>query len=71
VRDSEIVGYLSSGSYGHHLGAAVGMGYVPCKGEAVADVLGSTYEIDVAGTRVVAEASLKPLYDPKSERVKV
>ena len=71
VRDSEIVGYLSSGSYGHHLGAAVGMGYVPCKGEAVADVLGSPYEIDVAGTRVVAEASLKPLYDPKSERVKV
>ncbi|MEO0744921.1 MAG: FAD-dependent oxidoreductase [Pseudomonadota bacterium] len=71
VRDSEIVGYLSSGSYGHHLGAAVGMGYVPCEGEAVADVLGSTYEIDVAGTRVVAEASLKPLYDPKSERVKV
>ena len=71
VRDGEIVGYLSSGSYGHHLGAAVGMGYVPCKGEAVADVLASTYEIDVAGTRVRAEASMKPLYDPKSERVKV
>ncbi|MEL7262071.1 MAG: FAD-dependent oxidoreductase [Pseudomonadota bacterium] len=71
VRDGEIVGYLSSGSYGHHLGAAVGMGYVPCKGEAAADMLGSTYEIDVAGTRVLAEASLKPLYDPKSERVKV
>ena len=71
VRDGEIVGYLSSGSYGHHLGAAVGMGYVPCKGEAAADMLGSTYEIDVAGTRVQAEASLKPLYDPKSERVKV
>ncbi|MEM7631749.1 MAG: FAD-dependent oxidoreductase [Pseudomonadota bacterium] len=71
VRDGEIVGYLSSGSYGHHLGAAVGMGYVPCKGEAAADMLGSTYEIDVAGTRVRAEASLKPLYDPKSERVKV
>ena len=71
VRDGEIVGYLSSGSYGHHLGAAVGMGYVPCKGEAVADVLASTYEIDVAGTRMRAEASMKPLYDPKSERVKV
>ncbi|WP_415919338.1 GcvT family protein [Tateyamaria sp. SN6-1] len=71
VRDGEIVGYLSSGSYGHHVGAAVGMGYVPCKGEAVADVLASTYEIDVAGTRVRAEASLKPIYDPKSERVKV
>ncbi|MEY8838995.1 FAD-dependent oxidoreductase, partial [Cribrihabitans sp. XS_ASV171] len=71
LRDGRIVGYLSSGAYGHHLGAAIGMGYVPCKGESAQDVLASTYEIDVMGTRVTAEASLKPLYDPKSERVKV
>ena len=71
LRDGVVVGYLSSGTYGHHLGAALGMGYVPCKGEAVGEVLASTYEIDVAGTRVRAEASVKPFYDPKSERVKV
>ena len=71
IRDGEIVSYLTSGAYGHHEGAAMGMGYVPCKGEALADVLGSTYEIDVAGTRVRAEVSSKPFYDPKSERVKV
>ena len=71
IRDGEYVGYLSSGNYGHHLGAAVGMGYVPCKGESAQDVLGSTYEIDVMGTKVKARASLKPMYDPKSERVKV
>ncbi|MBO6894841.1 MAG: GcvT family protein [Roseibium sp.] len=71
LRDGEVVGYLSSGNYGHALGAAVGLGYVPCKGETPAQMLSSSYEIDVAGTRVAAEASLKPLYDPKSERVKV
>ncbi|PIB22877.1 FAD-dependent oxidoreductase [Amylibacter kogurei] len=71
LRDGEIVGYLSSGSYGHTLGGAVGLGYVPCAGETAADVLGSSYEIDVAGTRVAATASLRPMYDPKSERVKV
>ena len=71
LRDGEIVGYLSSGSYGHTLGAAVGLGYVPCKGESVAEVLASTYAIDVAGVRVGAEASMRPMYDPKSERVKV
>ncbi|MEM9046761.1 MAG: aminomethyltransferase family protein, partial [Pseudomonadota bacterium] len=71
LRDGEIVSFLTSGNYGHHLGAAVGMGYVPCKGESVAELLASTFEIDVAGTRVKAEASLKPMYDPKSERVKV
>ncbi|MEO1732132.1 MAG: FAD-dependent oxidoreductase [Pseudomonadota bacterium] len=70
IRDGEIVGYLSSGAYGHHLGGAMGLGYVPCKGESASDVLASTYEIDVAGTRFMAEASLKPMYDPKSERVK-
>ncbi len=71
VRDGEYVGYLSSGNYGHTLGGAIGMGYVPCEGEKAADVLGSTYEIDVCGVKVKAEASLKPMYDPKSERVKV
>ncbi|MDB3930153.1 FAD-dependent oxidoreductase, partial [Paracoccaceae bacterium] len=70
LRDGEIVGYLSSGAYGHHLGAAIGMGYVPCKGESVAQVLASRYEIDVAGIKVGAEASLRPMYDPTSQRVK-
>ncbi len=71
LRDGEIVGYLSSGAYGHTLGSAIGLGYVPCKGESAADVLASSYEIDVAGVRVKAEASLRPMYDPKSERVKL
>jgi len=71
LRDGELVGYLTSGAYGHALGGAMGLGYVPCSGEKAADVLASTYEIDVMGTKVRAEASLKPMYDPKSERVKV
>lgn len=71
LRDGEIISYLTSGAYGHHLGAAMGMGYIPCKGEALSDVLASHYEIDVAGTLVTAEVSSKPFYDPKSERVKV
>ncbi|MGB0927906.1 MAG: GcvT family protein [Pikeienuella sp.] len=70
VRDGEIVGFLSSGAYGHAMGAAMGMGYVPSMGEKPADVLASRYEIEIAGVRVEAEASLKPFYDPKSERVK-
>ncbi|MGY3437880.1 MULTISPECIES: GcvT family protein [unclassified Marinovum] len=70
LRDGEIVGFLSSGAYGHHLGAAIGLGYVPCAGESAAEVLASRYEIDVAGTRVQAEASLRPMYDPKSERMR-
>ncbi|SLN29568.1 4-methylaminobutanoate oxidase (formaldehyde-forming) [Pseudoruegeria aquimaris] len=70
LRDGEVVGYLTSGNYGHTLGGAIGLGYVPCEGEKPAEVLASTYEIEVAGTRIRAEASLKPMYDPTSERVK-
>ena len=71
VRDGKIVGPVTSGNYGHFLGGAVGLGYVPCKGESEADVLGSTYEIEVAGVRHAAEASLVAMYDPKAERVRM
>lgn len=70
LRDGEIVGHLTSGAYGHHLGGAIGLGYVPCPGESADAVLASRYEIDVAGTRVAAEASLKPLYDPRGEKTR-
>ena len=70
LRDGAIVGHLTSGAYGHHLGGAIGMGYVPCAGESADQVLASAYEIDVAGTRVRAEASLRPLYDPASARMR-
>ncbi|MEM9634592.1 MAG: FAD-dependent oxidoreductase [Pseudomonadota bacterium] len=71
LRDGEVVGFLSSGNYGHSLGGAIGLGYVPCAGQSTEQLLSSSYEIEVAGVRVKAEASLKPFYDPKSERVKV
>ena len=67
VRDGEVVGHLTSGNYGHTLGGAVGLGYVPA--ELAKETNG--WEIEVAGARVSAEASLRPMYDPKSERVKV
>lgn len=70
IRDGKIVGHLTSGSYGHSLGGAIGLGYVPSQGEARAELLDSSYEIEVAGQRIVAEASFKPMYDPSSERVK-
>ena len=71
VRDGKIVSIITSGNYGHHLGGAVGLGYVPCEGESEADVLSSTYEIEIARERFPAEASLKPMYDPKSERTRM
>ena len=73
LRDGEIVGYLTSGNYGHHLGSAIGLGYVKCRGdgESAESQLGSEYSIDVAGTIVPAEVSFRPMYDPKSAQVRL
>ena len=71
VRDGKIVSIVTSGNYGHYLGGAIGMAYVPCKGESEAEVLGSAYEIEIAGERYAADASIKPMYDPKAERTRV
>ena len=71
-RDGAVVGYLSSGNYGHALGRAIGLGYVRHpEGVDAAFVKAGRYEIEVAGERLPATASLRPLYDPKSERVRV
>jgi glycine cleavage system T protein len=68
---SSIVGCIRSGMYGHTLGAAVGLGYVADpRGGVVAGIGSDDYEIEVAGVRHPATASLRPLYDPKSERIK-
>jgi len=71
LRDGKLIGHLTSGNYGHTIGAAIGLGYVPCKNETVADILASNYEIDVAGSKIKANVSINSIYDPKSERVKI
>ena len=72
LRDGEIVGRLTSGNYGHHLGGAIGLGYVPCvDGETASDLIASRFEIEVAGAPVAAEASLRPMYDPTGARMRL
>ena len=70
IRDGKIVSNVTSANYGHTLGGAIAMSYVPCKGETPEEVLSSRYEIEIAGVRIQAEASLKPMYDPASARIK-
>jgi 4-methylaminobutanoate oxidase (formaldehyde-forming) len=72
-RDGVVVGRLTSGSYGHLLGRAVGMGYVANEGEVVdaAFVTGGSYEIEIARERFPATPHLRPPYDPKSAHVRM
>ena len=71
-RDGVPVGHIMAGGYGHTLGASVGVGPVENNGDVVTVdyVKSGSYEIDIAGSRYPAKASLRPLYDPKLERVR-
>ena len=65
LADGRTVGTLTSGNYGHTLGGAVGLGYVPT------GALGAgAFAINVAGAIIPAEASRRPLYDPKNRRMR-
>ena len=70
LRDGVRVGVLTSGGYGHALGGAIGLGYVPCRApdEPVQEMLASRYQVEIAGRLLEAEASFAPMYDPKALR---
>ena len=74
-RSGRPVGYVRAGSYGHTVGAAVGLAMVTLGGEEQgpldeAWLERGAWEVDVAGRRVPASASLRAPYDPRSERVR-
>ena len=72
-RDGRDVGYVRAASYGHTLGGAVGLAFL----DAGTDVLsqawldGGALSVVVADREYPIRASLRPLYDPTSARVRV
>jgi 4-methylaminobutanoate oxidase (formaldehyde-forming) len=70
-RNGERVGWLSSGGFGYSIGKPIGYGYVRnAEGVDATFVLEGRYELEVAGARIEAQASLSPFYDPESARVR-
>ena len=71
LMDGKVVGFLTSGNYGHTLGGSVGLGYVRSAEGITADFLASgAFAIDVGGKHVPATASLRAQYDPKGDRMR-
>jgi glycine cleavage system aminomethyltransferase T len=72
IRDGEPVGYIRSGAYAHTLGGPMGLGYVDHEEGVTVDFIKSgKFEIQVAGERFPARASLRSMYDPKNLRVRM
>mmetsp|Transcript_3736 Transcript_3736/g.10733 ORF Transcript_3736/g.10733 Transcript_3736/m.10733 type:complete len:137 (-) Transcript_3736:185-595(-) len=74
LRDGAVVGDLRAASYGHTLGGGVGLSMVahPDDGGKVTPrwLREGAWEVESAGVRYPAMASLKPLYDPDNSRIK-
>jgi glycine cleavage system aminomethyltransferase T len=70
-RDGVPVGYVRAASYGFTLGGAIGLAMIDA-GEPLdqAWLDAGTWEVDIAGRRSPATASLRPLYDPHLQRVR-
>lgn len=67
-RGESIVGYIRSGMYAHTLGAAAGLGYVVTPDGGAPDL--NNLDIEIAGVRYPATASLRPMFDPANTRIK-
>ncbi len=70
-RSGKAVGYVRAASYGFTVGGAVGLAMVEA-GEPVTQAYldAGAWEVEIAGKKYPAVASLKPLYDPENKRVK-
>ena len=65
------VGAITSGMYGHRIGASCAMGYIEMSVPITKTWLESQmFEIEVGWERYATHAQLEPLYDPKSLKVK-
>ncbi len=70
-RDGEVAGWITSGGFAHSFVCPVGLGHVRREEGVDTDYLVSgRYELDVAGTRIPAEISLRALYDPTGARMR-
>ena len=69
--EQELVGYITSGMFGHTLGSSVGLGYVKLTAGTLPDAIAAMqYEIEIAGRKVSARASLTAMYDAENLKVR-
>ena len=69
--NEKIEGYTTSAAYAHSLGRAVAIGYIQTSRYTAGEHLErGSFEVEIAGTRHAAKASLRAFFDPKGERLR-
>jgi glycine cleavage system aminomethyltransferase T/glycine/D-amino acid oxidase-like deaminating enzyme len=71
LQDGRIVGRVTSGAFGHTLGASVGLAAIAGEPAVVEAVVGrGQVEVEIAGERVPARLDTRPFYDPDGRRLR-
>jgi dimethylglycine dehydrogenase len=60
--DWRVVGWVTSGGYGHHVGLSLAQGYLPAALATRADT--DLFEVEIMGQRRAARIALDPPFDP-------
>jgi dimethylglycine dehydrogenase len=68
--DEAVVGWITSGGYGHHVKESIALGYVPTALATPDGAGGSGFEIEIIGRRRPARLQPEPLFDPKGLRMR-
>ena len=63
-----VVGWVTSGGYGHFVQKSMAQGYVPR--ELAADESEGLFEIEILGVRRKAKINVEPPFDPKGEKMR-
>jgi dimethylglycine dehydrogenase len=68
--DGSVVGWITSGGYGHHVKASIALGYVPTVLSTPDGPGGDGFEIEIIGRRRPARLQPEPLFDPAGLRMR-
>jgi glycine cleavage system aminomethyltransferase T/glycine/D-amino acid oxidase-like deaminating enzyme len=71
-RNGEPVGYVRAASYGHTVGGAVGLAMVEADEPITQSWIDAgTWTVEIGAETYPAVASLRPLFDPKNEKIRI
>jgi dimethylglycine dehydrogenase len=68
--DGAVVGWITSGGYGHHVKQSIALGYVPAELASPDGPGGTGFEIEIIGRRRPARLQPEPLFDPQGLRMR-
>lgn len=63
----QVVGWVTSGGYGHGVGASLAQGYIPA---SLITRPNTEFEVEILGKRCPATLEIEPLFDPQGARMR-